>query len=557
MNKLSFAVAAVYGASKARAQACQPLPDQSITDKMELAELNYSYLDSCTQDGRVTKDEYDALIGDIGEGGADSAENDRKFQLMDLDNNSEISLVELLQHYRVKYYPVDLQGSLPPFTEVKDALYDYLRCRPKPSTDVDQECTATGYTKEDLKAVLPIMYALDNIIGDRVSYEAYADHEFKIRDTNYNGVVEPWEQNKYDWHYKFIRGFWNYSKGAGNVRETIEDDGVMTMAEWNQQDNMMLKRDYRNSDIPQEALDGRFRYFDRDSNGELSWWEYWSTIQEDDLQFYHFHRFFYSVDKANDGSDGDGDEKITRDELTAYYEGQGGMTDDEIAAKVEEFFLKYNNGEDDGTGDDNVGKWELWIKQHWEQHIIEYNHRRDLRYDLNFEVNVFGAIDDDGDKQWSYDEMLNHMSESDALKIYSEMGKTIDQELAYEDVKQYVMDIIPGYERTYGDYPIDYSTVDTSLEFYWSYMGVDSQAALDALFISMDLNSDGLFDYNEMCRHFVHNSDYFCAGERVAVNKAITQPDFKAATPFELFWGQFDEDHLNSDLSSVELENWQ
>jgi len=48
MNKLSFAVAAVYGASKARAQACQPLPDQSITDKMELAELNYSYLDSCT-----------------------------------------------------------------------------------------------------------------------------------------------------------------------------------------------------------------------------------------------------------------------------------------------------------------------------------------------------------------------------------------------------------------------------------------------------------------------------------------------------------------------------
>ena len=169
---------------------------------------------------------------------------------MDLDNNSEISLVELLQHYRVKYYPVDLQGSLPPFTEVKDALYDYLRCRPKPSTDVDQECTATGYTKEDLKAVLPIMYVLDNIIGDRVSYEAYADHEFSIRDTNYNGIIEQWEQDKYDGHYKYIRGFWNYSKGAGNVRETIEDDGVMTRAQWNQQDNMMIKRDFPDSDIP-------------------------------------------------------------------------------------------------------------------------------------------------------------------------------------------------------------------------------------------------------------------------------------------------------------------
>ena len=169
--------------------------------------------------------------------------------MIDLDKNNEISLVELLKHYRVKYNPIDLQGSLPPFREVTNELFDYLRCPPKPAS-VAQECTADGYTYEDLKAVLPIMYALDNIIGDRVSYEAYADHEFRIRDTNYNGVVEPWEQNKYDGHYKFIRGFWNYSKGAGNVRETIEDDGVMTMAEWNQQDNMMLKRDYRNSDIP-------------------------------------------------------------------------------------------------------------------------------------------------------------------------------------------------------------------------------------------------------------------------------------------------------------------
>lgn len=77
------------------------------------------------------------------------------------------------------------------------------------------------------------MYPLDNIIDDYVSFEAYAGLELALRDTNYNGIVEQWEQNKYDWHYKFIRGFWNNSKGAGNIQETLEDDGVMDFATWN------------------------------------------------------------------------------------------------------------------------------------------------------------------------------------------------------------------------------------------------------------------------------------------------------------------------------------
>ena len=118
MNKISFAVSAIYGASMARAQACQatlPLPDQSSADKMALAELNFAYLDACTVDSVVSWAEFEALVGDIGEGGADRAENERKYQLIDLDSNNEISLVELLQYYRAKYYPIDLQGSLPPF----------------------------------------------------------------------------------------------------------------------------------------------------------------------------------------------------------------------------------------------------------------------------------------------------------------------------------------------------------------------------------------------------------------------------------------------------------
>ena len=139
MNKLSFAVAAVYGASMAKAQSqCQatrPLPDQSQDDKMALAEQNFAYLDACSEDGKVSFSEFIALIADIGEGGADRAENVRKYQMMDLDNNNEISVQELLEYYRVKYSPINLNGALPPFSVDTQQLFDYMKCPPKPSTE--------------------------------------------------------------------------------------------------------------------------------------------------------------------------------------------------------------------------------------------------------------------------------------------------------------------------------------------------------------------------------------------------------------------------------------
>ena len=220
---------------------------------------------------------------------ADRADLVRLYQMVDLDNDGEISLEELLQHYRAKYNPIDLKGSLAPFDAVKDEVFDYMRCRAKPTSDVE-DCNATGYTREDLKLALPMLYTLDNIIGDNLSFENYVTHEFLLRDLDENGVVEKSEQNRYDWHYKFIRGFWNHSKGAGNVRETIPDDGIMTFEQWNKQDNMMLKRDYPNSDIPEERLRGTFEHqYDVDKNGELSWWEYWSTIQQSHHEWYHWN----------------------------------------------------------------------------------------------------------------------------------------------------------------------------------------------------------------------------------------------------------------------------
>jgi len=41
---------------------------------------------------------------------------------------------------------------------------------------------------------------------------------------------------------------------------------------------MMLKRDYPNSDIPEERINNSWRWFDKNVDGKLSWYEYWSTI---------------------------------------------------------------------------------------------------------------------------------------------------------------------------------------------------------------------------------------------------------------------------------------
>lgn len=134
------------------------------------------------------------------------------------------------------------------------------------------------------------------------------------------------------------------------------------------------------------------------------------------MQYYHFYQLYKALDENEDL-------KITRDELTAYYTQQGGMTALEVSDKVEEFFQKYNTGETNGFGDDNVGKWELWIKMHWEKHVEEYNDRRDHRNALNLEELVLKPYDDNHDSLWSYEELLNHMSIEQALEIYSIFGK--------------------------------------------------------------------------------------------------------------------------------------
>ena len=77
------------------------------------------------------------------------------------------------------------------------------------------------------------------------------------------------------------------------------------------------------------------------------------------------------------------------------------------------------------------------------------------------------------------------MSVDSALEIFDIFGKdpVADERLTYAEVKLLIEDRAPHYGRTYGNYPLDYTTVDTSQVHIQQYLGVDSQAALDALFI--------------------------------------------------------------------------
>ena len=248
-----------------------------------------------------------------------------------------------------------------------------------------------------------------------------------------------------------MRGFWNNSKGLGNLKETVEDDGIMTFEQWNQQNNMMLKRDFKNKPIPENALQWRFWYFDRDRSGILSWWEYWSTIQEDHLQHWHFNKFFNAVD----GGSGEGDNVITRQELTDYYTNQnedGALTPQDIDQMVDDFFKKYLRGNYQGDENDQIRKRPLWgIWHHWEN-SIENRARRIYHKDLYFDENLWFANDENRDLELEFDELIGfgQMQLETATELFEMFEKDpLADVLTYSEFKAALSDMESLHEAFY------------------------------------------------------------------------------------------------------------
>jgi len=79
---------------------------------------------------------------------------------------------------------------------------------------------------------------------------------------------------------------------------------------------------------------------------------------------------------------------------------------------------------------------------------------------------VWKVWDDNGDRVWSYDELINHISIEDAAEVFTSIGKDpLTEDLTHAEVKAFVMDKIALYKKwvkNIDEWPRSISTIDTS-----------------------------------------------------------------------------------------------
>lgn len=80
------------------------------------------------------------------------------------------------------------------------------------------------------------------------------------------------------------------------------------------------------------------------------------------------------------------------------------------------------------------------------------------------------------------------------------------------------------------DQPITLITIPISDPMVKEILGV----ATDEELIVLDKNSDGVIDYEEACRHYIVDFDYFCRSEQLSQHFTVT------TNLFERFWNSMD-----------------
>jgi len=117
------------------------------------------------------------------------------------------------------------------------------------------------------------------------------------------------------------------------------------------------------------------------------------------------------------------------------------------------------------------------------------------------------------------------MSIEAALEIYSTIfGKDPagTEYITYAEVVQFLEETTPKYRMANREFPIERATIPTDDDEIWHHVGVADQAEMEAFLDNMDLNDDGLYDYSEWCRQFVHDSDWVCGGDRISSPRDVT-----------------------------------
>ena len=174
----------------------------------------------------------------------------------------------------------------------------------------------------------------------------------------------------------------------------------------------------------------------------------------------------------------------------------------------------------------------MWPTVHWrDEEVVNRMTRYRERQAHNFDEHIWYRHDANRDGRWTYDELIANLSDAEALEIFDIFGKDPQTEqVTYAEVKQLVMEHEWKYEITHGSRePKALEDFDTSRAGIQRRFGAESEAEMEDILAGMDRDGDGFLSYNEMCRHFVHDSEFFC-GEpqmKLEMTEPVSLPDYQ------------------------------
>ena len=198
------------------------------------------------------------------------------FSAFDLNRDQKISLKEFVKTNESFYAPMTSHLEFrEPWIEVSNQIYNYMDVYRKTSpTDLTPKHDKR-VSKSDLKSRVPVFWP------EQIGNDDFVDRQFYLRDYNGDGMIDKNEHNRFNYHYKVLRKFWNISKGQGSKTEYVEgDDDIMTWVQWSDQDNPWLRsRNFKNKnvEIPMAAFKDMWNKFNTDEDKmTLSFNEIWN-----------------------------------------------------------------------------------------------------------------------------------------------------------------------------------------------------------------------------------------------------------------------------------------
>ena len=209
-------------------------------------------------------------------------------------------------------------------------------------------------------------------------------------------MVDKAEHDRFYYHYKVLRKFWNITKGYGaNIKIHEDDDDKLTWDQWNTQENPWMRhRLYKTGEIPIADMKDMWVLFDKDENMSLSFMEVWEMWQEDNIFWHKFKHYFKKLDTIKK------DTKLHEAEVEAFYEKHH---PDEVAEHVAKFFGNY-----DTNGDGLIKTIEMWAEYRKELAVETHMAQIRQQFKNDWMRDEWYVMDTNRDGFVTYDELMAH-----------------------------------------------------------------------------------------------------------------------------------------------------